>query len=594
MDNLTGAIEPAADLAPSATLASLQSGGGLRLRRIVVLAVNAATCLALAGWMASVVGAGGWTSVDVLLFGCFLVMAPWTVLGFWNALIGLWLLHGRRNGLEQAAPFGASEDDEPLRLKTALVMTLRNEDPTRALLRLKTMKRSIDATGHGTAFGYFILSDTSNPDVTADEEAAVEAWRRAAADPERIVYRRRRTNAGFKAGNLHDFCKRWGQDYDLMLPLDADSLMTGRTIVRLARMMQARPRIGILQSLVVGAPTSSAFARLFQFGMRHGMRAYTLGCAWWAGDCGPYWGHNALVRIVPFMDHCRLPVLSGGPPLGGPVLSHDQIEAALMRKAGYEVRVLPEETGSWEDAPPDLFQFSARDLRWCQGNMQYWKLLGLPGLRVMSRFQLAWAILMFLGAPATTAMIALAPIKVLAGQDASFPAGLAIGLYLTVLAMHLSPKLAGLADIVLTRGGVARYGGATRFLASAVIEIVFSFLLGAVTTFRTTVFMIGLFFGRSVVWNGQARDAHGIAWSSALRELWPPFLFGAAVCGALIHLSPATFAWSLPLTLGYLLAVPFAVLTASPAFGRLLERQGLGAIPEEIDPEPELQAVRGR
>src|SRR4051812_47069334 len=296
MDNLTGAIEPAADLAPSANLASLQSGGGLRLRRIVVLAVNAATCLALAGWMASVVGAGGWTSVDVLLFGCFLVMAPWTVLGFWSALIGLWLLHGRRNGLEQAAPFGASEDDEPLRLKTALVMTLRNEDPRRALLRLKTMKRSIDATGHGTAFGYFILSDTSNPDVAADEEAAVEAWRGAVKDPERIVYRRRETNVAYKAGNLRDFCERWGQDYDLMLPLDADSLMAGRAIIRLARMMQACPRLGILQSLVVGMPARSAFARIFQFGMRHGMRVYTVGSAWWVGDCGPFWGHNALVR----------------------------------------------------------------------------------------------------------------------------------------------------------------------------------------------------------------------------------------------------------------------------------------------------------
>jgi membrane glycosyltransferase len=360
-------------------------------------------------------------------------------------------------------------------------------------------------------------------------------------------------------------------------------------------MMQARPRIGILQSLVVGAPTSSAFARLFQFGMRHGMRAYTLGCAWWVGDCGPYWGHNALVRIAPFLEHCRLPVLPGRPPLGGPVLSHDQVEAALMRKAGYEVRVLPEETGSWEDAPPDLFQFSARDLRWCQGNMQYWKLLGLPGLHAMSRVQFAWAILMFLGTPATTAMVALAPIKLLDGREGgAFPVGLAIGLYLTVLAMHLSPKLAGLADVVLTRGGVARYGGATPFLASAVIEIVFSLLLGAVTTFRITVFMIGLAFGRSAVWNGQARDARGIAWSSALRELWPPFLFGAAVCGALIPLSPATFAWSLPLTLGYLLAVPFAVLTASPAVGRLLEHYGIGAIPEEIDPAPEIQAVHGR
>ena len=156
-----------------------------------------------------------------------------------------------------------------------------------------------------------------------------------------------------------------------MLPLDADSLMSGEAILRLVRIMQAHPKLGILQSLVVGAPSASAFARIFQFGMRHGMRAYTMGSAWWIGDCGPFWGHNALVRIAPFAEHCHLPILPGQPPLGGHVLSHDQVEATLMRRAGYEVRVLPDESGSWEENPPTMFEFSTRDLRWCQGNMQY-------------------------------------------------------------------------------------------------------------------------------------------------------------------------------------------------------------------------------
>jgi membrane glycosyltransferase len=594
MNNPAGVIKPILDLAPSAAPAGLQPAGILRRRRLAVLGLNVATYLALVGWMARIAGASGWTAVDVALFVCFLVAAPWTVLGFWNAAIGLWLLHGRRDGLDQVAPFAAAgEGREPLRLKTAVLMTLRNENPTRAFLRLRTVKRSIDETGHGGSFGYFILSDTSNAETAAAEEAAVEAWRREVDEPERIVYRRREANTGYKAGNVRDFCERWGRNYDLMLPLDADSLMAGPAIVRLVRMMQAYPKLGILQSLVVGAPAESAFARIFQFGMRHGMRAYTFGSAWWIGDCGPFWGHNALVRIAPFAEHCRLPVLPGGPPLGGHVLSHDQVEATLMRRAGYEVRVLPAEEGSWEDNPPTLFQFSTRDLRWCQGNMQYWKLLGLPGLTFMSRFQLAWAILMFLGVPATTLMIALAPVKFFDGEDLStFPADLAVGLYVVFLGMYLSPKLAGLADILLTKGGVARYGGFLRFLASAAVEIVFSFLLGAVTTFRIAVFMIGLLFGKSVAWNGQSRDAHGIAWSAAVQDLWPPFLFGVTVCGALAVLSPGTLAWSLPLTLGYLVAFPFAVITAAPAFGDWLARQRLCAIPEDIDTPPEIQAVR--
>ena len=586
---------PAIDLVDgtSTTPTGVQSMADIRRRRWFVLGAASATFLALAGAMAAIAGANGWTWVDALMLLCFLMAAPWTVLGFWNAAIGLWLLHGRKDGLLQVAPYGAAgERNEPLHVRTAILMTLRNEDPTRALARLRIVKDSLDARGVGESFGYFVLSDTSDPAVAAAEEYAVDAWRREADDPERIVYRRRGANTGYKAGNVRDFCETFGRDYDLMLPLDADSLMAGDAILRLVRIMQAHPKLGILQSLVVGAPSKSAFARIFQFGMRHGMRAYTMGSSWWTADCGPFWGHNALVRIAPFLAHCGLPVLPGSPPLGGHVLSHDQVEAVLMRKAGYEVRVLPAEKGSWEENPPTIFEFSARDLRWCQGNMQYLKLLNLDGLRLMSRFQLAWAILMFAGVPAMTLAIALAPLKLLDGEDpAAFPAGPALALYATFLAMSLSPKLAGLADVVLSRS-VRLYGGMGRFLASAAVEIAFSFLLGAVTTFRLTVFMIGLLFGRSVIWNGQARDAHGVAWTTAARGLWAPVLFGVAICAPLALLSPATLLWSLPLTLGYLVAIPFAVLTAAPGLGAWMAERGLCALPEEHEVPDEIRALR--
>jgi membrane glycosyltransferase len=578
----------------STTPTGVQSMAQLRRRRLFMAVANGATYLALAATMAFIVGTGGWTWVDVILFGCFLIASPWTVLGFWNAAVGLWLLHGRENGIDEVAPFAAAgERRDPLHARTAILMTLRNEDPRRAVARFATVKRSVEETGEGSHFAFFILSDTSDPHVARLEEEAVAAWRTSAPNPERIVYRRREHNTGFKAGNVREFCETHGRDFDLMLPLDADSLMSGEAILRMVRIMQVHPKLGILQSLVVGAPAASGFARIFQFGMRHGMRAYTMGSAWWIGDCGPFWGHNALVRIGPFFEYCRLPVLPGRPPLGGHVLSHDQVEATLMRKAGYEVRVLTDENGSWEENPPTLFEFSTRDLRWCQGNMQYWKLLDFPGLLPMSRFQLAWAILMFVGVPAMTLMIALAPFKFLDGENlAEFPAPAAIGLYVTFLLMYLSPKLAGLSDILMRPGEVSRYGGRRRFLGGAMIEIVFSFLLGAVTTFRLAVFMAGLAFGRSVVWNGQARDARGIAWSTAWRRLWAPFLFGAGVCAALGYFSPETLLWSLPLTAGYLLAVPFAVMTASPQVGKALARVGLCAIPEEFERPQEIVALR--
>ncbi len=586
-----GTLPPAA--LSLTTPAGLQSIDELTRRRRIVFALNAIT-YALMLWVAAVVlGAGGWTWVDVILFICFAAGTPWTVLGFWNALIGLWLLHFRAASLSQVAPYAAAGDQPtPLRIRTAVFMTVRNENPARAIRRLRTIKNSVDATGEGNAFSYFVLSDTSDPAVAAVEEHAVAAWKQEDPDGDRIVYRRRSDNTGYKAGNVRDFCARWGGDYALMLPLDADSLMSGDQIVRLVRMMQAHPKIGILQSLVVGMPSQSAFARIFQFGMRHGMRSYTMGQAWWVGECGPFWGHNALVRIKPFYEQCDLPMLPGKPPLGGHVLSHDQVEATLMRRAGYEVRVLPIERGSWEENPPTMLEFARRDVRWCQGNMQYLKLLNLPGLYPMSRFQLVWAILMFIGIPAWTLMIALLPMAALEGKSVpDFPVRLASGLYVTFFLMYLMPKIAGVLDVILTKGGVKSYGGWQRFVPGAALELIFSFLQGAVSTIRTSIFMIGLLFGKSVVWGGQSRDAEGLSWRVAARQLWPQMLFGTLVCGALLLIAPAVLWWSLPLTAGYLLAVPFAVLTADPRVGRWLQSLGLCAIPEDFNPPVEVKAV---
>lgn len=567
----------------------------LQRRRLFVLALNGITYVALVAAVAYVLSFGDWTVVDSVMLAAFAVGAPWTVVGFWNAVIGLSLLHGTRDPVHAVAPFAAAGDiPSPVTTTTAVLMTLRNEDPERALARLAIVKDSLDQTGYGAQFSYFILSDTDHPGVAAAEEAAVAAWRRSVGDFDgaRIIYRRREINEGFKAGNVRDFCVRWGGNYDFMLPLDADSLMSGDAILRLVRIMQTHRRIGILQTLVVGLPSQSAFARVFQFGMRHGMRPYTMGQAWWTGDCGPFWGHNALVRIKPFTRSCHLEPLPGKAPFGGPILSHDQVEATFMRRAGYEVRVIPVEDGSWEENPPTIVDFMQRDTRWCQGNLQYIKLLDTPGLKPLSRVQLAWAILMFVGIPAWTLMIALLPFAAIEAQAASvFPVGLAAGLYAGFMAMYLSPKLAGFLDVALTRGGVARYGGAVRFTLGAVVELVFSFLQGAISTIRTTLFMVGLLFGKKINWGGQARDAHGLSLASAARELWPQTMFGLIVCSALYSISPVLLLWSLPLTAGYVLAIPFACLTASPSLGRVFSRHGVCAIPEDVSPPPEVRAL---
>ena len=565
-----------------ATPAGLQDRRVLARRRAVMLVLCGATVAALAAGIWQVFSPGGMSVSDWVIFLCFLVGAPWVVMGVWNAVLGVWLLHGVRDGLARAAPhMAAGEGDAPVTARVALTMTLRNEPPATALARLAAMRADLDATPFGHLFDIHVLSDTSRPEIAAEEERRFAEMRERLGGF-RAQYRRRSENTGFKAGNVREFVSRCAGRYDLFLPLDSDSVMDAATILRMVRIMEAHPRIGILQSLVVGSPADSAFARIFQFGMRHGMRSFTMGAAWWQGDCGPFWGHNALIRMDAFRRHCRLPRLPGRAPLGGHILSHDQVEAALMRRAGHEVRVIPMETGSFEDNPPTLADFTKRDLRWCQGNMQYWPILGWRGLRPTSRFQVLAAIMMYLSAPAWMLMTVAAASKMLTG-DAGIDLALAMAMFFIMIAVSLVPKLLGLLDIALTPGGAARYGGRWRFAVSGAVEIVFGMLLAPVVALRVTLFLGGLLFGRSVTWGGQRREAHALGWREAAAGLWPQTLAGVLLGAMIVAIVGwQTLPWAAPMIAGLGLSIPFAVLTAAPAVGRLARRAGLCAVPEEV------------
>ena len=284
------------------------------------------------------------------------------------------------------------------------------------------------------------------------------AFRAEDRDPARIRYRRRAANTAFKAGNIMDFLDHHAEGFELMLTLDADSEMSAAAVLRLVRAMQADPTLAIAQHLTVGLPASSAFPRLFQFGMRAGMRTWATGQAWWQGDEGPYWGHNAVVRIAPFRAHCRLPVL----PDGRHILSHDQVEAAVLRGAGWGVRVLPDEGGSWEANPPALPEFLRRELRWLAGNMQYWHLLRLPGLRPMGRWQLVQAILLFAGTPLYLLFLLAAATAAATDRTSAFPTAPALALTAAWLGALYAPKLLGYAEVALSPDKRRRYGGLAR------------------------------------------------------------------------------------------------------------------------------------
>ena len=554
----------------------------LRTRRIGFAVLVLATSAALLALMAAATFPSGPDPLGLAMLALFALTLPWTTIGFWNAVIGLVLMSVARDPEGLVAPhLRAIAGNEPIATSTAVAICIRNEDTTRVSRNLHWMLEGLVSTGEARWFRLYVLSDTDDPAIAADEATLVERLEARFGTRIGITYRRRERGGGYKAGNLRDFCERWGTAHEALIVLDADSVMTPAAMLRLVRVMQVRPEIGILQTLATGLPSASAFARIFQFGMRLGMRSYTLGAASWQGDCGPYWGHNAIIRLAPFIAHCRLPVLPGGPPLGGDVLSHDQLEAVLMRRGGFEVRVLPEEDGSWEENPPTLLEFIRRDLRWCQGNLQYLKLGRMDGLLPVSRCQLWLAIAMYVGTPAWLGFMLLGLIR-----QGPFRADIgAIVLALTLL-MSFAPKLATLVDVLVRPRLRAAFGGAPRIVAGALLETVFTLLIVPVCAVSVTLFVIGLPFGRQVGWAAQLRDADGIRFGVALRRLWPHTLVGLAFSVWLARVAPGAL-WlgiGTPFALGLVGAIPIAMFTAHPAVGRALGRIGLCRIPEEVRP----------
>ena len=570
-----------ADTRTNATLTSPpeqpRTGLSLRGRRIGFATLVLSSSAALLVLMTVTLFTAAPDAIGVAMLLLFALTLPWTTIGFWNAVIGFSLMIFARDPVALVAPHRRHAcGDAKVASKTALLICIRNENTARLSRNLTWMMDGLVATGEARWFHLYMLSDSNQPEVAATEERVACAMAQRFGTALQVTYRRREQSTGFKAGNIRDFCEQWGRRHQFAIVLDADSVMAPEAMLRLVRIMQAEPRIGILQTLVTGLPSASAFARIFQFGMRLGMRSYTLGAASWQGDCGPYWGHNAILRLAPFIEHCHLPVLPGEPPLGGHVLSHDQLEAVLMRRAGFEVRVLPDEEGSWEENPPSLPEFIRRDLRWCQGNMQYFHFLALPGLPTVSRCQLGLAIAMYLSAPAWLVFLALGLTR-----PQPFRTDLGITLFIITLAMGLAPKIATLADVLMRADLRRAYGGTTRIIISVALEFLLTLLIAPVCAVAVTIYLFGLPFGRQVGWTSQQRDVEGVPLAMAARRLWPQTLLGIALVLWFLQVAPGPIWFWAPLMAGLLGAIPLAMLSAHPPLGRLLSAAGLCRVPEE-------------
>lgn len=560
-------------------------------KRFVFAGLVLASFFAVTALMATTLFSNGFGILKLFIFLCFLMTLPWTVIGFWNAVIGLLVMRLAKDPVAAVCPIEFPDENRPLTSSTALLSCVRDEDPDQLESNLSAMLANLVRSGRARNFTLYVLSDTSQQDIAAQERALSTRLADRFSGQIDIVYRRRPINSGFKAGNIQDFCRKWGDQHEFAIVLDADSYMSAEIFLKMVQCMEANPKLGILQSLVTGLPTTSLFARIFQFGMRLGMRSYTLGSAWWQGDCGPYWGHNAILRLKPFADHCQLPELSGQGPLSGTILSHDQVEAVLMRKAGFEVRVLPLETGSYEANPPHLLEFIRRDLRWCQGNMQYFKLIGQKGLKPVSRLQLVLAILMFLSSPAWIGFMTGAAILGLTSETMPFRADTGAILFVTILTMVFAPKLATVADVLLRPDLRSAFGGSIRTTTSTGAEILYSAMLAPIMAVAHTLFIGGLLFGKTIGWGAQNRGVTRLPLGVSLKKLWPQTLFGMAGL-AWVSQQPIELVWPvIPVAAGPLLAVPIAILTSSEIAGRLGARSTLWRIPEETCPPDELAAL---
>ncbi|MDE2017628.1 MAG: glucans biosynthesis glucosyltransferase MdoH, partial [Hyphomicrobiales bacterium] len=492
-------------------------GGGARLTgralalRLFVVGVTAALTAYGVREMYLTVAVGTVTYLQWALIALFSLNFSWIAFAFGASIVGFFVALRR----VPPPPRPAS-----LATRTAIAMPIYNEAPARVFGAVAAMREEVEATGLGAAFDWFWLSDTTDPDVFVAEEAAFLKLRAALGPDARLFYRHRPKNARRKAGNLEDFVSRHGAAYDHLLVLDADSLMSGAAIVALAGAMEADPKLGILQSPPLIVNRNTLFARVQQFAARVTGPVVAGGLAAWSGDDGNYWGHNAIIRMRAFAAHCGLPDLPGGPPFGGLVMSHDFVEAALIRRAGYAVRMAPATLGgSYEESPPTPLDLAQRDRRWAQGNLQHARVIGARGFALASRQHFATGIFGYVASPFWLLQLLLGMALALqsrfvrpeyfASDFALFPtwprfdAARALSLFEVTMAVLLAPKLFGLlaalADAPTRRG----CGGALALIGSTLVEIVASALLAPMMMLVQTGSVAGILLGRDAGWSAQ-------------------------------------------------------------------------------------------
>lgn len=513
-----------------------------------------------------------WVALFAFLFGC-------AALGFVTAVVGF------ASGLFRTRPSSSAPGSELTALpRTALVMPIYEEDPERVFAALLAMREALVATPGGEAFEIFVLSDSRRPEQVAEEERAFRRIASTSLASVPVYYRRRAKNERQKAGNLAEFFERFGHRYTYAAILDADSLMRADTLIEMVRRMEAAPKLALLQAPLELHGGETLFARAQQFAASVNGPMFTRGLSYLAGPHGNYFGHNALVRTRAFLDCCALPVLAGQPPLGGHILSHDFVEAALLCRAGWEVRIADDLAGSWEELPPSLPDYVARDRRWCQGNLQHLRIAVAEGLKPMSRLHMLVGVASYLAGPAWLVFVALGVHLAHAARGPLVPAWLALSLTAMTGLLLLGPRVLGLISTLSHRERRRSHGGALRLLSGWAFELMLGSILAPLLMLHHTRILISILIGRAVNWGAQRRRARGKLGTIARSEL-PQTLVGISAAGWLWYAAPGLLAWTAPVWLPLSLAIPIAMLVSSERMGRWTRRTGLLLVTSETEPD---------
>jgi len=563
------------------------------LRRALVIGATAIATGTAAYEMYKVLQVGGLTIPEYFILGLFILLFAWISFSLVSAIIGFFdLLFKAR------APLGIEPEGALPKVssRTALLVPTYNEEPHRVMAHVQAIQESLTNIEMARHFEFFILSDTTDPDIWVLEEASYLALLKRTGS-QRIFYRHRHHNIGGKAGNIGEWVTRFGGHYNQMIILDADSLMTGDTLVRLVSAMECHPKVGLIQTIPLIINGKTLFARMQQFAGRMYGPIIARGNAWWHGSESNYWGHNAIIRVRAFAEQAGLPELPGRKPFGGHIISHDFVEAALMRRAGWAIHIVPHLPGSYEEMPPSLTDYAARDRRWCQGNLQHMLVLPARGLHWVSRLHLLAGIGSYITAPLWLAFLVTGIGISLQAQFVRpefFPAGfslfpkwpaqdpvLAAWVFAVSMGILIFPKLLAYL-LMLSEAPIRRsFGGAANAFIGVILETIISALIAPAMMLIQSQAIAAIMMGRDVGWQVQRRNDGSLSWPESARRYAGHTVFGFILGASAYAVSLPLFLWMTPVVVGLLLTIPLAVLTSYSRLGDGFKRVGLFVTPEE-------------